>query len=258
MNQLEKFFAESTHFALKNGVYRQKGFSYDEFENEYTTIRTKEKRMYDDEFVRRLPIVPKTHPLFEEWKLRGYTKTNFAAYLKVNNCTSIIEVGCGNGWLTNLIQSYIGIPACGIDVGAKELEQAARISGGKSVFVYGDIFSESFDGLTADAIVLSACIQYFPDVRKLLRRLRKMGTVYIIDSPIYKPGKSPAAKQRSAAYFRSMGSPGMEKFYHHHERPALDEFKPEYLYDPSKGIWWFLNLLFKGSPFPWIKIDKSI
>lgn len=258
MNQFEEFFSTNTNFTLEKGVYRQSAFGSDEFENEYENIRTKEGRMYADEAARNLPTVPESDAHYQEWKLRRYTSTNFAAYLKVHGCRSFIEVGCGNGWLTTHIQKYIGIPGCGIDIGKRELEQAARISQGKNVFAYGDIFSEKFDGLNADAIVLASCVQYFPDVRKLIYRLRTMGTVYIIDSPIYKNGKAPAAKARSAAYFQSMGSSGMERFYYHHERSAFEEFKPEYLYDPTKGIWWFLGLLFKSSPFPWIKIGRSI
>jgi SAM-dependent methyltransferase len=238
-------------------VYREVGFASEEFENEYTGIRKKEERLYDDEVARALPAVPDTHPLRQEWKIRGNTSTNFAAYLKVHGCKSVIEIGCGNGWLATLIQKYLNIPVCGVDVGRGELEQAARISKGKSVFVCGDIFSENFDGLKADAIVLASCIQYFPDLKQLIRRLLPMGTIYIIDSPVYKKGESAAARERSVAYFNKMGAPGMEKFYYHHERTALEEFNPKYLSDPSKGIWWFLGLFFKGSPFPWIRIGKS-
>lgn len=257
MNQFEEFFSANKDFTFVHGVYRLEGFVGEEFESEYTAIRKKEKRIYTDDIVRSLPSVPITHPHFEEWKLREYTSRHFSEYLKENGCKSFIEVGCGNGWVTTLIQNYLGVPACGIDVGHVELEQAARISEGKSVFAYGDIFSDKFDGLKADAIILASCVQYFPDVRKLLMRLRKMGTVYIIDSPIYKKGKAAAATARTRGYFRSMHAPGMEKFYHHHERSAFEEFNPEYLYDPTRGAWWLVGLLVKISPFPWIKIGKG-
>lgn len=256
MNQFEEFFSANKSFVFEKGIYRQAGLERDEFEREYTGIRKKEGRMYDDEVVRKLPETPRDHALHNEWKLRVNPARNFAAYLKVNNCRSIVEVGCGNGWLTTFIQNQLNIPACGIDIEKPELHQAARISKGKSTFVYGDVFSEQLNGLKADAVVLAACVQYFPDVKNLIRRLLEIGTVYIIDSPVYKNGKSAEAKARSAAYFTSMGFPGMEKFYYHHERSALEEFKPKYLYDPSKGIWRLLGLIFKSSPFPWIRIDS--
>lgn len=255
MNAFEEYFSGNKNFVYENGIFCQAGFSGGELEKEYTGIRTKEGRMYEDDIVRKLPEIPRDHALHSEWNLRAYPAGNFAAYLKVHNCRSIVEVGCGNGWFTTLIQNKLNVPACGIDVEMKELHQAARISKGKSTFVYGDIFSDALNGLKADAVLLAACIQYFPDVKRLITRLQEVGTIYIIDSPVYKNGKAAEAKARSATYFKSMGSPGMEKFYHHHERKDFEEFKPEYLYDASAPLWWFLGLVFKTSRFPWIKIE---
>lgn len=254
MKAFDEYFSRNKNFVFENGIYRQVGLDREEFEQEYINARTKEGRMYEDDIVRKLPNIPRDHALYNEWKLRTNPARNFAAYLKVNNCRSIVEVGCGNGWLTNFIQNTLGIPACGIDIEKRELYQAARISKGKSTFVYADIFSDALTGLKADAVLLAACVQYFPDVKQLITRLRDIGTIYIIDSPVYKNGKADGAKARSAAYFGSMGAPGMEKFYYHHERKEFDEFKPEYLYDPEAPLWWVLRRIFKSSPFPWIKI----
>lgn len=228
-----------SNFILEDGVYCQKNFSAGEFEQEYFSIRQKEGRILDDDAVRRLPFID--HP---EWKIRARSARKLVVQLRRENCRSFIEVGCGNGWLTNYIQRELNIPAIGIDVGKVELKQAARISAGNATFVYGDVFS--LDDLQADAIILAACIQYFAEPNRLIGKLN--GTIHIIDSPIYKKGKAADARERSKKYFESRNAPGMERFYFHHEEILGGEF----LYRPSR-----LKVLLGGSPFPWVRIRRS-
>jgi SAM-dependent methyltransferase len=213
--------------------------------------------MYDDDTVRLLPVVPREHPLYREWNIRSHSARRLVAQLKKENCRSLIELGCGNGWLTNYIHRQLNIPVCGVDVGKPELLQAARTGEGKAAFVFADIFSEAVTGVTADVVLLASCIQYFPDVRSLITRLRKIGTIHIIDSPVYGEGKAAEARVRSATYFHSMNTPGMEKFYYHHEKNVFEDLGAEFLYDPSNMAGMLNKLLVNGSPFPWIRIGKE-
>jgi SAM-dependent methyltransferase len=230
-------------FILSDGVYCQKDFSTGEFENEYFSLREKEGRILSDDTVKKLPFI--SDP---EWKIRALSAKKLVKQLKKENTRSFIEVGCGNGWLTNYLQRELNAKAVGIDVVKAELMQAARISEGKSTFFYGDIFSSSFDNLEADTIVLASSIQYFPDVDRLIRRLN--GTIHIIDSPIYETGLGGNAKERSANYFHSKKADEMKTFYFHHEKSVFA--KAEFLYRPNK-----LKTLLGHSPFPWIRIRKD-
>lgn len=225
-----------SNFILEEGVYCQKDFSTGEFEHEYLSIRQKEGRILDDEVVKRLPFID--HP---EWKIRAKSAKKLAAYLKKEKCKSVIEIGCGNGWLTNYIRCELNVPAMGIDVGKLELKQAARISERRATFVYGDVFS--MNDLQADAIILAACIQYFPDPDRLVKHLN--GTIHIIDSPFYE--EVDEARERSRKYFRSKDAPGMERFYFHHKLIK----DAEVLYRPNRIKVWL-----GGSPFPWLKIHR--
>ena len=216
-----------------------------EFENEYLSLRSKEGRLHDDETVRQLPFVDDP-----EWKIRANSAQKLLRHLKRENVRSFIEVGCGNGWLTNYLQRELNVAATGIDVNRTELEQATRISGGRAKFIYGDIFSDVFNGIEADVIILAASVQYFPDPERLIDRLRSKGTIHILDSPIYDVGAAAAAKERSKKYFDSKDAPGMARFYFHHE---IDKFGgAEFLYKPNK-----ISKFFGGSPFPWIRIRKG-
>jgi hypothetical protein len=83
-------------FVLEDGVFCQHGFDASGFEKEYIAVRTKEGRVHDDETTRKLPFIDD-----REWKLRAASAQKLLKQLKKENCQSFIEVGCGNGWLTN-------------------------------------------------------------------------------------------------------------------------------------------------------------
>ncbi len=42
---------------------------------------------------------------------------------------AILELGCGNGWLSHLLSQSLQRDVCGIDVNRTELTQAARMFG---------------------------------------------------------------------------------------------------------------------------------
>jgi SAM-dependent methyltransferase len=215
--------------------------SFNEFEEEYLSIRKKEGRLYDDDVVKRLPFIDDP-----EWKIRAGSAKKLLRQLKKENCASFVEIGCGNGWLTNYLQRELDATAVGIDVNKTELEQAERLSGGKAKFYYGDIFSDEFEFLRSGTIIFAASIQYFPDIKKLLDLFS--GTIHIIDSPFYEDATN--ARLRSEKYFESKSSPRMKEFYFHHEFKNLH--CAEFLYRPSK-----IKRLLGGSPFLYIRIRRD-
>lgn len=237
------FFEGNPDFEKVNGVFCQKNFSKKEFEEAYVDIRTKEGRMYDDATVAKLPFVTYS----KEWSIRAASAGKLVKQLRKENCKSLIEVGCGNGWLANYIQRELDIEACGIDVEKLELEQAARVGKNKIAYAYADIFS--LKGMKADVVLLASCIQYFQDLPDLIAKLRKVGTIHIIDSPFYEEKEVAAARQRSSTYFDSKLAWGMKHFYFHHTIDSLMSYNPTFLHRPNR-------LLKIGSPFPWIRIDK--
>jgi len=238
------FFEGNPGFEKINGVYCQKYFNKKEFEEAYVDIRTKEGRMYDDEIVKELPFVPGSR----EWRIRANSAKKLVKQLRKENCRSLIEIGCGNGWLTNYIQKELNIEVCGIDIEKIELGQATRCAKGNAVFAYADIFS--LKGLKADVVLLASCVQYFQNIFELLQHLKHIGTIHIIDSPFYKKGETQKARERSHAYFLSKDAVGMNNFYFHHELDALEIFDPIFLYRPGP----FDKIFNASSPFPWIRI----
>lgn len=230
------------------------------FNDLYFRLRQKEGRLYTDEEVALLPFLSHTHPLYREWQIRKRSCIQLVARLRQKRALqSILEAGCGNGWLARRLAAIPQSRVTGLDIHCTELHQAERVFSNISNlrFICDTIYSERLEEESFDTIVLAACIQYFPSVPETIHHLFSLlkpgGEIHILDSPFYRFEKVPAAQQRTASYYRDMGFPGMTRYYFHHVQTALDGFDYEVLYKPS-----FFKPFFSShkNPFPWFCLKK--
>jgi SAM-dependent methyltransferase len=250
-------------FDVHNGVLYQKDLARPgDFEKRYVQLREKENRLYRDEIVKRLPRIPVDHPTRNEWHLRKICLDELVSHLeKRGQCKSILEVGCGNGWLSHALVTSLGAGVCALDINEIELNQGARVFKSDDLtFVYADIFTVPFNGYQFDTIILASATQYFADVPRLLSRLLELltptGRIYLVDSPWYSEATVGNARARSRAYFDSIGFPEMADNYFHHTWSALVPFNFEIFFNPnSLASLIERKLLMKQRPhFPWIVI----
>jgi ubiquinone/menaquinone biosynthesis C-methylase UbiE len=246
----------------KNGVYILSDIN-DEFESIYLKVRDKEKRIYSDAEIDKLPFASNSNPHKKEWILRAKSFFRFSKYLNTrNDYMNIMDLGCGNGWFAgNLSKNFNHIFYC-IDVNFTELEQGARVFNFENLkFIYADIFSVNLPKEFFDLIILNASVQYFSDIKRLTERLFEIlklnGEIHIIDSPFYSKNEASKAKKRTEFYFSNIGFSEMAKHYHHHTLSELAEFKTVILYNPSTFKTKLKKIFFrKDSPFPWLTIRK--
>jgi len=210
-------------FPLVNDVRLVSGPSA--FEEQYATVREKEKRILNDDAVRLLPY---GSGLWNsaEWSIRTRSAQRLLrALTSQGHGLNILEVGCGNGWLSALMQHH-GHQVVGIDAFTTELEQAARVFPNGSVFARCDPFHSALPLAYFDVVVFAASIQYFADATHALGRalalLRPGGVVHLLDSILYPNHTSAqAAEERSRAYYADLGMPAMAQHYHAHTLTAL-------------------------------------
>ncbi|HEY5393183.1 MAG TPA: methyltransferase domain-containing protein [Hanamia sp.] len=232
-----------------------------EFEKIYSSLREKEGRILNEEEVAKLPTVSRAHPLYREWKLRKRSSRKLLNHIRMNpQLSNILEVGCGNGWLTALLATVARDEVCGIDVNRVELSQARKIfSPGKRNlnFLYGDIRSGILAEKKFDVIVFAASIQYFKSLKEIvniaLQHLTLQGEIHILDSIFYSPQEIASAKKRSKKYFTDLGFPAMSKFYFHHGLHELSPFNYSVLHDPHT---WVNRLFRRKNPFYQIVIKN--
>jgi ubiquinone/menaquinone biosynthesis C-methylase UbiE len=229
-----------------------------DFETLYLQLREKEGRVYTDEEVEALPEIAEAHPHYGEWQMRNQSSRKLISYLqKKQQPLKILEVGCGNGWLSGQLATIPESKVIGTDINFTELQQAAKVFSGipNLHFIYSHIESDVFNERQFDVIVFAASIQYFSSlteiISKSLKLLKPDGEIHIIDSHFYSLSELSAAKQRSLLYFGAVGFPEMANWYFHHNLDDLEQYNYSMLYDPGSL---FNKFLRNKNPFPWILI----
>lgn len=232
------------------------------FEKRYIGLRNKEKRIYTDEEVKQLPDCDASHPHYREWLLRKAScKKLISCLANKNKALRILEIGCGNGWLSHQLSTIPRSRVMGLDINFTELQQAARVFNDcrKMKFMYGDIESGILSDSRFDIIVFAASIQYFrsPDeiLDRCLHHLNPSGEIHIMDTRFYSSKEITGAKERSAQYFGSMGYPEMAYHYFHHSLEQIAQFNHTILYKP--GSFWSRFSKYPV-PFHWIRIQKDM
>ncbi len=235
------------------------------FESVYLQVRSKENRLYDDKVVKSLPGVSKDSPLYHEWKIRAASAAYFFRYLKDKpDIESGLEVGCGNGWLTAfLARNFSQKKFAGIDINETELHQAQRVHQlSNAAYSICDILHEVPAGAPFQCIFLASTIQYFPSIPELINRLLDFGTqdmeIHILDSPLYYGSQVATARQASILYYKNLGVPAMQQFYHHHTYQSFSPYNPIISHPSVFQNWLRKFKLNNVSPFPRIVIRKQL
>lgn len=236
---------------------------YGKNEHLYLETRKKEGRIYSDEIVKSLPHIETSHRLSHEWSVRSASYERLKKRLLTRKAPlSILDLGCGNGWMANALCGICDSSVTGVDLNMEELKQGARVFGGNSRlrFVYGDVFDGAAHANSYDIVVCASSIQYFQDlnalVRHLLTLLKAGGEIHILDSPLYSEAEAGEARERSRSYYRQLGYERMAALYHHHTWKELEGFSYEVI---RAGIVERLKakIFSEMNPFfPWIIIQS--
>ena len=248
-----------------DGVYflsEKAAGSFDE--STYAQVRRKEGRLYPDSIVKKLPKISKDHPLYDEWEVRKKSCNKISKYISNKKYKTILEVGCGNGWLTHNIAVKCRCFAVGVDLNQEELKQAARVFGNneKIRFIYGNILEDIFPNKFFDLIIFAASIQYFQDVNSTIssvfRFLKPAGEIHIIDTNFYDKDELENARKRTRDYYNKLGFSVMAENYFHHTWSELKSFNYRILIDKFYIITKIYGKIRKAGKqfFPWIVITK--
>lgn len=237
--------------------------SFSDLEKAYIKLRDQEGRLYSDATLSLLPEYPANTSLSKEWAIRKASMQKLLTYLQKDTAPQeLLDLACGNGWLSNALASIKGIQVTGVDINQEELHQAMRVFQKDNLsFEYGDIFSAYFSDRSYNKIVIAAAVQYFPDfsllIKRLMSLLKENGEIHIIDSPFYTEQEALNAKKRTASYYTKMGAEAMIPYYHHHQWSVLNSYDCR-IVKPS----WLKHVISKAyglaNPFAWIIIQKHV
>lgn len=248
---------------FNGGVWMQQGVAgrFGMFEDQYIEIRDKEQRIFSIEEIRKLPLVPESHVHTTEWKMRTGSIERFTKYLRKKGTDKALDIGCGNGFFTNIISRYCN-EVYGLDVNLTELKQATKAfaDNTKLQWYYADILAPGlFEPETFDLITFCCSFQYFFNVKQILdaclHYLKPGGAVHIIDTPFYTDAALEKARDGSVEYYHNMGHSDLAQHYFHHTWEDIKPYEPIVRYKKSDSR---IASLFTAnpSPFPWIEIRK--
>ena len=260
-------FLSNSFLECHGNIFYQKNLRKDNpFEQAYFKLRSRENRILPDDVVKRLPEVDESHPNKKEWQMRKSSLDQLVGNLKADGAKTILELGCGNGWLSHQIAAALKVQVCGVDVNDIELVQAGKVfeTDENLVFAYADIFGPGFHSNMFDSIVLGGSVQYFPNLETLFERLFDLlvddGRIYIVDSPLYRSQvEAEKARRRTIDHFDSLKISSMADRYFHHTFDDLRQFNYKLIYDPKSLIPRFKRKLLgvSLSIFPLICIRKE-
>jgi len=246
---------------IKGFLPLQEASIEDQFNELYIALRLKEERIYSDNEVALLPKVLPSHRYFKEWNVRRHSLDKLLRYIRMKgHICNILEIGCGNGWLSAKLAIVARGNVTGIDINIVELEQARKVfaKAPNLRFMYGDIRSGMLQDQRYDLIVFAASIQYFPSLDEILKvalnHLTLQGEIHILDSHLYRFNEIAEARQRSKKYYTQMGFREMSGYYFHHSIEDLRPFSFFMLHNPHalKN-----KLTFHKSPFHWVVVKNS-
>ena len=232
-----------------------------DFSRQYFLLRKKEGRIYSDGEVATLPEIDKQHRYYNEWELRKRSSVQLRKYLvDKKRPLQILEIGCGNGWLSARLSNIPLSKVTGIDINNEELNQAKRVfDQNKNLeFLNYSLQDENLSKHQFDVIIFAASMQYFPSLKNILdeaiSHLNPGGEIHIMDTHFYNAKEVAAASQRSKDYFTAIGFPEMAEQYFHHSFQELRSFNHKILYDPHS----IANRFKKSkSPFYWVCVKGN-
>lgn len=174
---------------------------------------------------------------------------------------NILEVGCGNGWLSYRLATLDQTKVTGIDINPSELSQAKRVFAFRSnlQFILGDIRSGILWDCRFDAVVFADTLQYFPSAGEIIQFVRQHllkpgGEIHILDTPFYTTRNIESAKMKTFIHYTENGFPEMTVYHFHHILEEVTSYPCKIMYNPKSII----SLLAKSrNPFYWICIKKE-
>ncbi len=254
-------WVNTQNLILLDGVWQSSSQKNSSFVDAYLEVRKKENRIYTNQELKTLPKIKSSHPLIKEWSIREKSLKKLIEWLPSSNTKqTILEIGCGNGWLSANITKNTNYELFSQDINLPELTQAARVFGFQNPkWICYDIENCNFPANTFDQIIFASSLQYFENPKLIIDlltpTLKHKGCIHIIDSPFYNNlNESQEAHSRTTTYYESLGHPSLAKNYHHHLLKDFIDIGFKIKCKPKNNL--ISKLAGASNPFYWLQLLK--
>jgi SAM-dependent methyltransferase len=210
-SELELFCArDNLTFKQENGIWKillpERELHYSRFISDYETVRRFEGRFSpESSYYRALPFKDTSGKFSADWKIRA---ASFRALQKMLTAEStVLDVGAGNGWLSNRLSSS-GYSVCAVDLLLNPEDGLGAWPHYQSQFakIQAEFVKLPFQDQSVSTIIFNASFHYSESYEETLaeslRVLSPNGKIIIMDSPVYHTAESgeQMVAERKAAF----------------------------------------------------------
>ncbi len=151
----------------------------------------------------------KQAPVYDETNTILYSKygkiscENIYDYLKDKEYEKLLDIGCGTGYLINMLAKEYDAEFTGLDLSPEMINQAKSKNIKNSTFIEGRSDDLPFKNDTFDVITCSQSFHHYPETDKPMqeaRRVLKQGGLYILSDTGCGPFKMLGVKVDSFIY----------------------------------------------------------
>ncbi|WKZ34435.1 MAG: class I SAM-dependent methyltransferase [Anaerolineales bacterium] len=202
-------------FEQRDGIWRfllpERESHYARFIADYETVRRAEGRFSADaSYYRSLPFKDLSGRFSADWRIRAASFRALKGLLRAES--KVLDVGAGNGWLSNRLSS-LGhhVWAADLLVNPEDGLGAWTFYETKFAPVQAEFIHLPFAEQSVDAVIFNASFHYSEryevTLRESLRVLSPTGRVIIMDTPVYRDTNSGVKmlEERSARFLAGCG-----------------------------------------------------
>lgn len=157
-------------------------------------------------------------------------------FLSGLECKNILDVGCGEGYITNMVSVLKDCDIVGVDIGAEVIKQA-ELNYPHITFIQGSACELPFDDNSYDLIIGCELLEHLDNPEKAMKELRRVCAKWVLLSVPREPLWRVLNMMRGR-YFSSFGNtPG---HLQHWSKAGFINFVKDYFF--VRDI---------GNPIPW-------
>jgi SAM-dependent methyltransferase len=211
-------------YECRDGIWRfltpDREAYYAQFMREYQLVRQAERRgSADADYYRALPFDDLSGQFTADWQIRARSFRAFVQNVlqprerEFNRPLRVLDLGAGNGWLSYRLAQRGHVVAA--------IDLLTNPQDGLGAYVHYDaaftLVQAEFDRLPFDAqfdlAVFNASLHYAINYETTLREAQRVlqlgGQIVILDSPVYRSGRSGTqmVRERQAAFTQAYGFP---------------------------------------------------
>lgn len=110
---------------------------------------------------------------------------NILKTLKEFNAKSILDIGCGTGYITKKIKDSLDVEIVGCDINTNRLSIASKLFGEE--LVTADITELPFKDSSFDAVIALEIIEHLNDVNAAISEIKRVSKNYVIITVLNEP-----------------------------------------------------------------------